>query len=264
MGRSQASAIYTGWVRHRRYHPREHSFRYRLYLMYLDLSELDEVFRGRRFWSLNRPNLGEFRRSDYLGDPNVALDEAVRRRATEVLGRRPEGPIRLLAHLRTFGHCFNPVSFYYCFQGDGETLDCVVAEITNTPWKERHSYVLAVDSATVHGSALQWDFDKEFHVSPFLPMRRSYCWRLQLPGEDLRVHMDVVDQGVVEFDATLVLQRRALSASTLARCLLRYPLMSLRVVVAIHWQAFLLWCRRVPVHDHPSKSLSDSGPGSLK
>ena len=248
---SLASAVYTGWVRHRRHRPHAHAFRYRLYLMYLDLSELDRVFRGRRFWSLNRRNLGEFRRSDFLGDPSVPLDEAVRRRAEEVLGRRPLGPIRLLAHLRTFGHCFNPVAFYYCYQPDGSTLDCIVAEITNTPWKERHSYVLAAAEAERHGSALTWGFAKAFHVSPFLPMQRSYAWRFQPPGEALRVHMDVNDGANKDFDATLVLHRRPLDGATLARCLLRYPLMTLKVVIAIHWQAFLIWRARNPVYDHP-------------
>jgi DUF1365 family protein len=251
--RPLASAVYSGWIRHRRYRPQAHSFRYRLYLFYLDLSELDQVFSGRRFWSIDRRNLGEFRRSDYLGDPSLALDEAVRRRAAEALGRRPEGPIRLLAHLRTFGHCFNPVAFYYCYRPDGETLDCIVAEITNTPWKERHSYVLAAETAERHGSALAWGFPKAFHVSPFLPMQRDYAWRFQPPGAELRVHMDVNDGAQKDFDATLVLERRPLDGATLVRSLVRYPLMTLKVVVAIHWQAFLIWRARNPVYDHPGK-----------
>lgn len=253
MNGAMASAVYTGWVRHRRHRPHPHQFRYRIYLMYLDLSELDQVFADRRFWSVGRRNLAEFRRSDYLGDPQLALDEAVRRRVEAALGRRPEGPIRLLTHLRTFGHCFNPVSFYYCFAADGSTLDCVVAEITNTPWKERHSYVLAVDAAERHGSALGWNFGKRFHVSPFLPLQRDYRWRLQPPGDALRVNMQVLQGDTCEFDATLVLQRRSADARTLARCLWRYPLMTLRVVVAIHWQALLIWLARNPVYDHPSK-----------
>jgi len=245
------SAVYTGWVRHRRQRPHPHGFRYRLCLFYVDLSEIDRMFNGRRFWSLNRRNLGEFRRSDYLGDPALALDEAVRRRVADVLGRRPEGPIRLLAHLRTFGHCFNPVAFYYCYRSDGVTLDCVVAEITNTPWKERHCYVLAVDAAEAHGSALAWGFPKAFHVSPFLPMQRDYRWRFQLPGQHLRVHMEVLDGGTPDFEATLVLERRPLDGASLARCLWRYPLMTMKVVAAIHWQAFLIWLARNPVYDHP-------------
>ena len=256
------SALYAGWVRHRRHRPHPHAFRYRLYLFYLDLDELDRVFVGRRFWSMNRRNLGEFRRSDYLGDASLPLIEAVRRRAAASLGRRPEGPIRLLTHLRTFGHCFNPVSFYYCYRPDGETLDCVVAEITNTPWKERHSYVLDAACAERHGSALGWTFAKAFHVSPFLPMQREYAWRLQPPGAELRIHMDVGADATRDFDATLVLERRPLDGSTLARCLLRYPLMTLKVVAAIHWQAFLIWRARNPVYDHPRHGKAGETKGT--
>ncbi|MEJ0099227.1 MAG: DUF1365 domain-containing protein [Pseudomonadota bacterium] len=253
MSAALASAVYVGSVRHRRLRPHARGFRYRLYLLYLDLAELDRVFIGRRFWSVGKRNLAEFRRSDYLGDPALPLDEAVRRRAAEVLGRRPMGPVRLLTHLRTFGHCFNPVSFYYCYQADGSTLDCIVSEITNTPWKERHSYVLDVVAARREGEVLRWDFAKAFHVSPFLPMQLDYAWRFTAPGAHLHVHMDVSDGADKDFDATLVLERQPLSAATLARCLLRYPAMTLKVVAAIHWQAFLTWLARNPVYDHPRK-----------
>lgn len=249
-----SSCLYEGWVRHRRYVPHAHAFRYRMYMLYLDLSELDRVFAGRWLWSVNRRNLAQFRRSDYLGDPRVPLADAVRARVREVLGRAPAGPIRLLTHLRYFGHCFNPVSFYYCYAKDGVTLDTIVAEITNTPWKERHSYVLPVAGAQRHGAALRWDFAKNFHVSPFLPMQRDYAWRFTAPDDALRVHMDVLNHATHDFDATLVLQRRSLSGANLARALLRFPAMTLRIVGAIHWQALLLFLRRNPVYDHPGKA----------
>ena len=247
-----SSCIYEGWVRHRRHAPHAHGFRYRMYFLYLDLSELDRVFARRWLWSVNRSNVAEFRRSDYLGDPLVALDEAVRARIRQVSGRTPTGPIRLLTHLRTCGHCFNPVSFYYCYADDGVTLDTVVAEITNTPWKERHSYVLPVADAERHGAALRWDFRKAFHVSPFMPMQRDYAWRFTTPDAALRVHMDVLDGAMRDFDATLVLQRRPLTGLNLARALLRFPALSLRVVAAIHWQALLIFLRRNPVYSHPN------------
>ena len=177
----------------------------------------------------------------------------MRRRAAGELGRRPQGPIRLLTHLRTFGHCFNPVSFYFCYEPDGAQLDCIVAEITNTPWKERHSYVLDARVARREGQALCWDFPKAFHVSPFLPMRRDYAWRFTMPGTDLHVHMDVSEATAREFDATLVLQRRPADGPTLARCLLRYPFMTMKVVAAIHWQALRTWLAGNPVYDHPPK-----------
>jgi DUF1365 family protein len=245
------SAIYEGWVRHRRHAPHAHAFRYRLCMLYLDLDEIDQAFSGRWLWSIGRRNVAEFRRNDYLGDPAIPLADAVRERVRAESGRAPTGPIRLLTHLRYFGHCFNPVSFYYCYADDGVTLDFIVAEITNTPWKERHSYVLPVSAAERHQRAHVWRFRKAFHVSPFLPLQRDYAWRFTTPAASLHVHMDVLKDTAREVDAMMVLDRRELSAANLARMLLRYPAMTLRVVAAIHWQALRLWLRRNPVYDHP-------------
>ncbi|WP_238376650.1 DUF1365 domain-containing protein [Luteimonas abyssi] len=248
------SAVYEGWVRHRRHAPVAHAFRYRMAQLYLDLSELDRVFARRWLWSRERANLASFRRDDFLRPTAIDLDTAVRERVAETTGRAPDGPIRLLAHLRYAGMQFNPVSFYYCYRADGRTLDAVVADITNTPWRERHAYVLDIAAGERRGRAWGWRFDKRFHVSPFMPMDCGYHWRFTAPGEDLRVHMDVERDGVRTFDATLSLQRRPLDASGLARVLWRYPLMTAQVVGTIHWQALRLWFKRAPVHDHPRKT----------
>ena len=254
MSETLSSAIYEGWVRHRRHAPRPHAFRYRMFMLSLDLDELDRVFQGRWLWSVERANLASFRRADYLGDPGMPLATAVRARVREATGDAPAGPVRLLAHLRYYGHCFNPVAFYYCYEADGATLHSIVAEVTNTPWRERHAYVLPLASAARHAAARVWSFDKSLHVSPFLPMQRQYRWRFTEPAASLQVHMEVLDGPRSEFDATLVMQRRPLDGAGLAACLARFPLMTLRVVGAIHWQALLIWLRRNPVYDHPSKS----------
>lgn len=245
------SAVYEGVVRHRRHLPRSHAFEYRMAQLYLDLDEIDQAFAGRWLWSHNRRNLAEFRRSDYMGPSEVPLAEAVRDRVEACTGQRPDGPIRLLTHLRYFGYVFNPVSFYYCHAADG-ALSSIVAEITNTPWRERRSYVLPVDAACSKGRALQWRFGKNFHVSPFMAMDRDYAWSFTRPGEDLFVHMDVMRKSGREFDATLRLRRRPLTRASLARVLWRYPAMSARIITAIHWQALRLWLKRVPVYPHPS------------
>lgn len=247
-----ASALYFGHVIHRRHQPHAHAFRYPVAQLLLDLDELDTIFAGRWLWSVNRRNLAEFRRSDYFGDPSMPLPEAVRRHVAGVRGHRPAGPIRLLTHLRFGGHVFNPVSFYYCYQPDGSTLDCIVADITNTPWKERHAYVLSVADAANEPGSLRWQFQKRFHVSPFMAMDCTYDWRFSTPGEDLRVHMQVLQEGVRQFDATQHMQRRPLDARGLAKVLTLYPLMTVQVVAAIHWHALRLWLKRNPVHDHPS------------
>jgi uncharacterized protein len=248
------SAIYIGRIQHRRHHPATHAFSYAMFQPLLDLDELDEVFARRWLWSVERPNLASMQRRDFHGDPGVPLAQAVRDTVAQHLGRRPSGPIRLLAHLRYFGYSFNPVSFYYGYLDDGRTLDWVLAEITNTPWRQRHGYVLPVIDAKRRGDMLEWTFDKQFHVSPFLPMQRRYRWRLQAPEQQLRVHMEVASGERREFDATLSMERHEIGAAILARCLVRFPLMTSRVMTAIHWQALKLWLKGVPVHDHPDSA----------
>ena len=252
------SAVYEGVVRHRRHTPHPHAFSYRMAQLYLDLDEVEQVLAGRWLWSSAYRNVAQFRRSDFLGPAAVPLAEAVRLRVERATGRRPAGPIRLLAHLRYFGVMFNPVSFYYCFAEDGQTLVAVLAEITNTPWRERHAYVLPMESARHHGRAMHWSFAKAFHVSPFMPMNCAYDWRFTLPGEDLVVHMNVLREGERAFDATLHLRRHPIRSASLARVLWRYPLMTAQVVGAIHWQALRLWLKRNPVHDHPALHSDDS------
>jgi len=247
-----ASAIYEGTVRHRRHGPRPHVFDYRVAQLYLDLDELDQVFASRWFWSMNRRNLAEFRRSDFLGPSAQPLGEAVRACVARATGRSPAGPIRLLTHLRYLGHSFNPVSFYYCHGADGVGLEAIVAEITNTPWHERHAYVLEVPGAQCRDRALQWSFQKAFHVSPFIPMDRTYDWRLSQPERTLNVQMSVMRAGEPEFEAVLALRRRELDGASLARVLLRFPLMTTQVVTAIYWQALRLWLKGTPVYSHPA------------
>jgi len=254
-----ASAIYEGQVRHRRHFPHAHGFRYRVAYAFLDLDEIDAVLALHPLFRRERGGLATFRRSDYLGDSQRPLASCVREVAAQALGSRPTGPIRLLTHLRTYGHSFNPVSFYYGYQPDGSTLDWIVAEITNTPWKERHQYVLDVRSADAAGSASEWRFPKAFHVSPFLPMRRDYRWRFTAPGEHLAVHMDVLEGERTQFDVTLKLQRREMSRAALSRLLWRYPAMTMKVVAAIHWQALITWCKRNPFYSHPVR-YPDSQP----
>jgi DUF1365 family protein len=142
------SCIYEGRVRHTRTTPVGHTFDYRLFMMYLDLDELPTLFQKRWLWSVSRPALARFHRDDHIGDPAESLSESVRKLVEAETGKRPEGPIRLLTNLAYFGYCFNPVSFYYCFSEDGETVETIVAEVNNTPWGERDTYVQVCDDSS--------------------------------------------------------------------------------------------------------------------
>jgi uncharacterized protein len=250
---SKASAMYVGSIRHRRYFPHANSFKYDIYMSYLDVDEITDLYRGRWFWSVCGRNLVEYRRRDFFGDSSLSVKEAIWRAVADKTGTRADGPVRLLTHLRYFGLSFNPVSFYYCFMPDGVTLHSIVAEITNTPWGERHAYVLPVALAQPHASALHWEFEKAFHVSPFLPMQMHYSWRFQPPTQALRVHMNVhaaADQAL-QFDTTLSLQRVEITGRSLALALLRFPFITFGVMWKIYWQALKIWCKRNPFFSHP-------------
>jgi DUF1365 family protein len=261
---ARASCVYEGSVRHRRMGKPNDEFHYPLFMAYLDLDELPELFDGRLLWSARRPALAWFRRSDYLGDPHTPLHEAVGELVLERTGIALDGPIRLLTHLRYFGYCFNPVSFYYCYDAAGVRVRAVVADVTNTPWGERHAYVLPVDGAGAHGSThvLHGQFAKALHVSPLMSMNHTYDWRLSEPSERLSVHIESLDDdGKRAFDATLSLCRSELTPRTLRHALACYPALTMRVTARIYIHALRLRLRGATYHPHPERSKGESAPG---
>jgi DUF1365 family protein len=266
-----ASAVYEGWIRHRRFEPVEHSFRYPLFLMYLDLDELPEVLDPYPLFSARRAAPAHFCRADFMGDSDHrSLAECARDAVEAQTGSRPPGPVRLLANLRYLGHAFNPVSFYYCFDRAGEQVEAVVADVKNIPWGERHPYVLARGSR--RGAVLTDELDKSLHVSPLLGMDQTYAFRAGEPGERLSVHIESrpvqravrpshgedvspgEGNGGKAFDATLSLRRHELGRARLAGMLARYPAMSLQTVAKIYAQSLRLKLKGARYFPHPEGS----------
>ncbi|MDN3553232.1 DUF1365 domain-containing protein [Halomonas almeriensis] len=242
------SCLYRGWLQHRRFTPRYHAFRYRLWMAWLDLDELPELFDGVPGFSARRPALVRFRRADYLSPETPCLKEAVRAELQRQLGEAPEGRICLLTQLRTLGVGFNPISLYYAYDAE-DRLCAVLGEVTNTPWGERTHYACRVNPER-HGHRAA--FLKAMHVSPFLPMEMEYQWRFNTPGEALELHMDILQDARRHFDATLSLSAMPATRRHLLATLARHPGMPLKTLAGIHFEALRLWLKRIPWYSRPT------------
>lgn len=247
-----ATCFYEGVVLHRRTEPVEHAFQYRVGFVFLDLAEAERLLSRRGFWSLRRPAIARFARADHWGDPRLPLDACVRDLVAERIGFRPLGPVRLLTNFRHWGFLMNPVSFYYCYSADGRRLEALVAEVTNTPWNERHCYVLDLREAGERARVATGQ--KVFHVSPFLGMDYAYHWRLTEPGETLELAIRLQsrsDAAAAPFVASLVLHRRPFTRTERLRMLVCFPWPSLKIALGIYWHAARLWWKGVPFVPHP-------------
>ncbi len=249
------SAIYEGQVRHRRFEPIEREFEYRIFMMYLDLDEIPEVMNVHPLWSTRRRSPARFRRADYFGPANRPLKECVLDEVQRRTGDRPDGPVRMLSHLRYWGVVENPVTFYYCFDASGERVRTVLAEVTNTPWGDRHAYV--IDGGPDASGVISSKRDKAMHVSPLMGMDHEYDLRFGTPGARLPVHISSSSGPGTVFDATLNLTRTEITSPALSRLLVAYPPMSIRVQAGIYRQAAIAWLKGVKYHARPTQG---SGP----
>lgn len=255
-----ASAIYTGTVRHRRFSPKQHVFEYEVFMMYLDTREIETIFSLSKFWSLKKFAPVQFKRGDFHIDKkhitdqksseNILpdIDESVRNSVQAETGTRPTGPIRMLVNLRYWGFNINPLSTYYCFDETGENVIAILAEVHNTPWNERHAYVLTGDK---FAKKQKINFAKAFHVSPFNPVAMDYRWHSTTPDSTLALHLENWQDDAKVMDATMALRREAITATSMNKILIRFPWMTVKVVGAIYWQAVKLWWKGVPIFNHP-------------
>ena len=232
-------------------------------MVYIVLEELPELFDKIWFCSARRPAIARFRRDDHYRSEAETLDEAIRQLVHDRVGLFPQGPITLLTHLRYLGFVMNPVSFYYCWDKSVSRIEHIVAEVHNTPWGEQHCYVLECPRDWMHGSA-QFVLDKEFHVSPFMPMDQMYAWEFSYPEHCLNIEMNSSTNNQQVFQASLELKAIDLNSSNLASCLLSYPFMTTKVAAAIYMEAAHLWLKKMPFYPHPIHNKKQSNLGTEK
>jgi DUF1365 family protein len=243
------SALYTGTLVHSRRTPARNTFRYPISFFVLDLDELPELERRLALFSVNRPNLVTLRDRDHFDGERPVKEAAVRfcaERGVEV------DRVLMLAQLRVLGYVFNPVSFHWCYGPDG-SLACMIAELSNT-FGERLPELL-------RGASLEYEHDKRLHVSPFFGLDQSYAYAFSAPEDEVWARVHVRENGHVPLSAVLHGHREELTNATLARALVRYPLMPMQVTALIHWQALRLWLKQVPFHHKPPFV---PGEGSVK
>ena len=243
------SALYTGTVMHARRTPRENVFRYPVCFYVLDLDELEILERRLALFGYNRPNMLTLRDRDHLGDPRLPVKENVLAHLAENGVSLDGGRVLLLTNLRVLGYVFNPVSFFYCYRADGR-LVCIVAEVSNT-FGEMLPYLLSPGNEVASPVNRSYRADKRLHVSPFFAMNQAYQFFFSEPEERVYARIDLFEDGGRPFHATLTGRRRELTNGSVARALLRYPLMPAQVIGLIHWQALRLYLKGVPFHHKP-------------
>lgn len=259
-------------IRHRRYTPKPHAFEYQVGYVFANIDALAQVCEHSLFWSYNRFNFISLYDKDLLKSDEKTVRETLSEAILDQLGQSitKAHAIYVLTLPRYMGFAFNPVTFYWIYDVTNPTLRFIAAHITNTPWHERFLYCFSCEqthtttsttsasSSNTPKQAAVYRFllDKKFHVSPFMPMSLNYDWRFKLDqtrGSDHSViHMQLKQHGKLIFDATMQFDLEPLTRRKQNLFALTYPLQSLKIVLAIYWQALRLYLKKIPFISHPA------------
>ena len=233
---------------HHRLEPKKHSFHYDIFMFYLDLDEIEMLSKKLRFMSYNRFNLFNYKDSEHLQLPRENPDKTktTKQHITHFLSENGveigKGKIMLLTGLNTLGYNFNPVSFYYCFNEQNEAI-CAIAEVSNT-FKEMKPYFLSKEQ--LNEGVFKLNTKKHFYVSPFFDHDTNFDFNLPLPGEKLNIRIDDYKDDKRIFISTLTGEKEALTDRKLLGFFLSIPFVSLKVITLFHWNAMLLWLKKIP------------------
>jgi DUF1365 family protein len=252
-----------GVLSHARRLPTQHKFRYRVFMLCVDLDQLEQTISSNRWISRERFNLLSYRREDFAGDPKQPLSEHIRQRVEQECGERPAGPVRLLANFACLGYSLNPIAIYWCHDINGK-LTHMVGSVTSTPWGQRQDYVFKVPENT--DGRFELRNNKQMHVSPFMNMDMQYHWKISYQPDKatgqagISVSIETIEKGQSVFTAALALTPQPLTSRSLFKALLRHPMMTGQVLVGIYWQALRLWRKHIPYIAHPDKTSSEGKP----
>ena len=250
------SRIYQGRVQHSRFTPKFRSFNYSVYMVYLDLDEVDEVFEQSSWWRREGFAPVSFNALDYWDGETRDIKTAVQRKVAEDLGLELDGPVRMLTNLRNFGYINNPITCYYCFDR-AERLQAVVAEVTNTPWGDRCHYAIAAADEGLTKS----EFSKDMHVSPFMKMNMHYRWRSNKPGKALSIVLENIQAEERVFFASVVMQAQEMTVRNMRSVVLKFPWMTLSVITKIYWQALKIFCAGIKYQPRPVSAVTEHNKG---
>ncbi len=257
-----------GDIRHHRYIPKKHMFRYNMYWSLLDLDKLNENADRYRFFSNETWNLLSYRKQDFIGAGKQQTKDSVLNFLSKETNKAFDGKVFILSHLRFLGFNFNSVSFYFCIDKQGE-LQYIISEITNTPWGERHAYLHSCEKSLSRSGCCIFNFSKNFHISPFVSMDMNYQWLFKITNSNMRIHMKVTKKNKEKNDPLKVLdvtftgKHLPLTQANISKLIFKNPFQPLKMIFGIYWQALRLWFKKVPFYSHPKYENAKSNQDNL-